>query len=470
MTAVAYIREQGGTRSHECNTVARQIWLWAYERNIWLSASHIPTSANAVATLYMRKKCIFLDVIANLQFQPDIGLFASWLNCKIHRYVSWKKGKRKVQGVPQSQTAALPRSQEEKETDKSKHKPNKRTKSTKIISLSSPSEVIAILKGLKNTRTTHGKTYNKSPRRINHKATKSKTNTGTTALERSVEQPESEAFAAFSICWTNFKNYIFCPFSLIPPVLQKLSQDQVKAFLIMPNWPTQTYFSIAMNMLISAPVFLRKNKQLLALPEHPQETHKIWDTCLLSGSLVMHFQKQLQTTLCLPGEPKQINNTTATSECYLQQWRVFCGKRQINPVSTSVKNVLIFLTELFDRNIGYSALNTAKSALSNIISLTDSNLQLGQYHLVKRFTRGAVNKRPSFPKCSKSWPAGTVLRFLQSIQLGNITLRNLSLKITVSLALLSGQRIQTLHRLSVKNIHFFGKQCRNLYRFIIKAE
>ena len=30
------------------------------------------------------------------------------------------KGKRKVQGVPQSQTAALPRHQEEEETDKSK--------------------------------------------------------------------------------------------------------------------------------------------------------------------------------------------------------------------------------------------------------------------------------------------------------------------------------------------------------------
>ena len=35
---------------------------------------------------------------------------------------------------------------------------------------------------------THGKTYNKSLRRINHKATKSKTSTGTTALQRSVEQ------------------------------------------------------------------------------------------------------------------------------------------------------------------------------------------------------------------------------------------------------------------------------------------
>ena len=35
---------------------------------------------------------------------------------------------------------------------------------------------------------TDGKTYNKSHRRINHKATKSKTNTGTTALKWSVEQ------------------------------------------------------------------------------------------------------------------------------------------------------------------------------------------------------------------------------------------------------------------------------------------
>ena len=32
-----------------------------------------------------------------------------------------------------------------------------------------------------------GKTYNKLPRRINLNAPKSKTNTGTTALERSVE-------------------------------------------------------------------------------------------------------------------------------------------------------------------------------------------------------------------------------------------------------------------------------------------
>ena len=76
-----------------------------------------------------------------------------------------------------------------KPTNLNKHKPNKRTKSTKNSSLFSK-------RGNRNTKRTekhknkmtHGKTYNKSPRRINHKTTKSKTNIGTTALERSVEQ------------------------------------------------------------------------------------------------------------------------------------------------------------------------------------------------------------------------------------------------------------------------------------------
>ena len=101
-----------------------------------------------------------------------------------------KKRKEKSPGSVTIETAALPRPQEEEETDKSKQaQTEKRTKSTKISSLFPK-------RGNRNTKRTekhknkmtHGKTYNKSPRRINHKATKSKTNTGTTALERSVEQ------------------------------------------------------------------------------------------------------------------------------------------------------------------------------------------------------------------------------------------------------------------------------------------
>ena len=72
-----------------------------------------------------------------------------------------------------------------KPTNQNKHKSNKRTKSTKISSLFPK-------RGNRNAKRTEkhknkitqGKTYNKSPRTVNHKATKSKTNTGLTALER----------------------------------------------------------------------------------------------------------------------------------------------------------------------------------------------------------------------------------------------------------------------------------------------
>ena len=75
-----------------------------------------------------------------------------------------------------------------KPTNLNKHKPNKHTKSTKISSLF-PKRGNRNTKRTENhkNKMTHGKTYNKSPRRINHKATKSKSNTRTTALERSVE-------------------------------------------------------------------------------------------------------------------------------------------------------------------------------------------------------------------------------------------------------------------------------------------
>ena len=52
------------------------------------------------------------------------GLFRQATYVRIHIA---KKGKRNVQGVPQSQTAALPRPQEEEKTDKSKQAQTEQT-------------------------------------------------------------------------------------------------------------------------------------------------------------------------------------------------------------------------------------------------------------------------------------------------------------------------------------------------------
>ena len=48
-TVVSYINNMGAIRSDLCDDIAFNIWQWAAERQIWVSAAHIPGSKNVVA-------------------------------------------------------------------------------------------------------------------------------------------------------------------------------------------------------------------------------------------------------------------------------------------------------------------------------------------------------------------------------------------------------------------------------------
>jgi len=49
LTAVAYINNLGGTASPVLTSMARSLWLWALERDMVLSAQHIPRMLNTIA-------------------------------------------------------------------------------------------------------------------------------------------------------------------------------------------------------------------------------------------------------------------------------------------------------------------------------------------------------------------------------------------------------------------------------------
>ena len=97
-TAVSYINAQGGVVSEKCNQIAVEIWQWAIDRDIWLSATHIPGKLNKEAdqasrvfndrTEWMLNPKVFSDVSAILG-RPDIDLFASRLNKQLNLFVSW---------------------------------------------------------------------------------------------------------------------------------------------------------------------------------------------------------------------------------------------------------------------------------------------------------------------------------------------------------------------------------------------
>ena len=57
------------------------------------------------------------------------------------------------------------------------------------------------------------------------------------------------------------------------------------------------------------------------------------------------------------------NSTKKQYGSYLKKWLYFCSERQISNTYPSISEIVNFLTYLFDSGLGYSAINTARSAL-----------------------------------------------------------------------------------------------------------
>ena len=97
-TARAYVQHMGGVKSPQCNVVAREIWQWAEENQVWLTIAHIPGVFNTVADFKSRKFADNLEWELNDKiFQkicrvfgtPEVDLFASRTNSKLEMYASW---------------------------------------------------------------------------------------------------------------------------------------------------------------------------------------------------------------------------------------------------------------------------------------------------------------------------------------------------------------------------------------------
>ncbi len=119
---------------------------------------------------------------------------------------------------------------------------------------------------------------------------------------------------------------------------------------------------------------------------------------------------------------------------------------------TTITEVLEFLTELhLDSKLGYSAMNTARSALSSFITLEgNENASLGSHPLISRFFRGIFNTKPPKPRYTTMWDANIVLNYLKRLSPAHkLGLRDLTLKTCMLIALLSAQRQQTLTFLKV---------------------
>ena len=96
-STVAYINNMGG-KTEKLNNIAKDIWLYCKEREIWLTATHIPgerneadfSSRNFNETIEWKlDESVFLQLVDKFGL-PDVDMFATRLNCQLDRFVSWR--------------------------------------------------------------------------------------------------------------------------------------------------------------------------------------------------------------------------------------------------------------------------------------------------------------------------------------------------------------------------------------------
>lgn len=75
--------------------------------------------------------------------------------------------------------------------------------------------------------------------------------------------PDALAVAAFTINWKIDYFYAFPPFALVLRFLQKVIADRAYGIAIVPNWPSQPWISIFMNLLVGKPIIFTPAKWLL---------------------------------------------------------------------------------------------------------------------------------------------------------------------------------------------------------------
>lgn len=77
------------------------------------------------------------------------------------------------------------------------------------------------------------------------------------------QDPDAESVDAFTLNWQSDFFYAFPPFSVILKCLRKIIDDKANGILVFPQWPSQPWFPLLQNLIVSDVLYLNPNKHLL---------------------------------------------------------------------------------------------------------------------------------------------------------------------------------------------------------------
>ncbi|XP_028392200.1 uncharacterized protein LOC114531256 [Dendronephthya gigantea] len=151
---------------------------------------------------------------------------------------------------------------------------------------------------------------------------------------------------------------------------------------------------------------------------------------------------------------------------YLTKWKTYCDNEGVDMFCPGVMHAVEFLGSLYASGLSYSAINTARSALSTILPM-ENGVTFGDHPLVSRTMKGIFELRPALPRYSEIWDVNVVLNYLKNQGIpAALSLKQLTLKLTMLLCLLTGQRCQTVHSMDIK----YMQKMTDRYRITIQQK
>ena len=257
--------------------------------------------------------------------------------------------------------------------------------------------------------------------------------------------PGARTVDAFSISWAREAPYLFPSFCLTGRALSKISKEAVdSACLVAPAWSSQIWYLQLLAMLTGPPILLPTKDYLLLSPDQrPHHLQLEGSLCLtawpISGNILRckGFLQELQSS--------SLNHEEATPMMPKHSLAQVASLVDINPISTSVMNIMQFLVDQVDTGLQYRTINTLRSAISTTHPDIEGSPVGSQSHpLVSRLLRGMFNSRPPVPRYSCSWDVRTVVEYLTNHKSSTPLTLKLAKKATTLLALINADRCSDL--------------------------
>ena len=177
----------GSGKSLLCDREMRRIWSWATEKDVFITATHIPGILNVEADQGSRKseirtewklhESVFSYIPKYLVFYPSVDLFASRINPQVPQFFAYRS------------------------------------------------------------------------------------------------EPKADMINTFCVSWYNLSFYCSPPFSCIGKLLQKIISNNANGVLIVPSWPSQFWFTVLQDLLLTDAFIIPPNADNLHLPNQPDLKH-----------------------------------------------------------------------------------------------------------------------------------------------------------------------------------------------------